>query len=182
MAASMTTSASCGRHESRWAWRHCTSGFSAACGLRCLVPPSQIESYGLESLRPNMEKYYQEMKRLAQTLWMLVGKAMGVDEVSGFQEPPSESVMRLLRYPAANARGVEGYSASQLRMAPHTDIGPITILPADPSESLEYWTSKGELACTHGHHLGVNGEGTCLLRCRLAAHRIQSQHVPGSSW
>eukprot|EP00958_Prasinococcus_capsulatus_P017188 scaffold1931_cov390-Prasinococcus_capsulatus_cf.AAC.2 len=106
-----------------------------------------------------MEKYYQEMKRLAQTLWMLVGKAMGVDEVSGFQEPPSESVMRLLRYPAANARGVEGYSASQLRMAPHTDIGPITILPADPSESLEYWTSKGELACTHGHHLGVNGEG-----------------------
>eukprot|EP00656_Telonema_subtile_P054040 TRINITY_DN7958_c0_g1_i1.p1 TRINITY_DN7958_c0_g1~~TRINITY_DN7958_c0_g1_i1.p1 ORF type:complete len:363 (-),score=58.42 TRINITY_DN7958_c0_g1_i1:180-1268(-) len=89
-------------------------------------------------LRPLLEKLYFKLFSLAKRVFTVLEHALELRP--GFFDqwitPESLNVIRFLHYPGGPSR-----SSSQLRMAPHTDKNPFTLLPSDPSESLEYLTN-----------------------------------------
>lgn len=106
------------------------NGFNVSAGQN--MWPSGIQSLALQ---PLLEEYYRQTTRLARELFRLFAQALGQDPA--FFEPwltdGTTSPVRCLHYPA-----VGGEDMVRLRMGPHTDKGPMTIIPSDPSEALEY--------------------------------------------
>lgn len=97
----------------------------------------QVEKYPrLAKLRPLFEEYFRQCTQLAIRVGRLLAIALELDPALFDDFDAHLCSLRGLCYPKHSG------PASQLRMAPHTDVGVFTLLPADPTEALEYFTNE----------------------------------------
>jgi len=90
------------------------------------------------TLVPNMQEHMESLLRATMSLGrrvfqeIAVATGMTANYFDQYLSDGATCAMRCLHYPGGNM------SSPQLRLAPHTDKGPFTLLLSDKSESLEY--------------------------------------------
>lgn len=114
----------------------CKEHFDQGAADDAAFPNQWPQATNLAGFRPFMEAFYAQCNSVCLALMAALEVAWGIDDGSLVARcVPSATDLRLTHYPAVAADELQ--SGTTMRIAPHTDFGPVTLLFQDGTGGLE---------------------------------------------